>query len=135
MEIIGHERAREFLLKVEPEQFPHTLLITGAAGVGKTTVALAASARLIGCTPQQAETSPNIIRVTAGEDPKTGVPRAAIPVGTIRELRSLFYIQHAGPRIILIERAEELQQESANALLKIMEEPGAKLYFMILARA
>ncbi|MCX6781483.1 MAG: AAA family ATPase [Candidatus Magasanikbacteria bacterium] len=135
MQIIGHERVRNFLSSITADNFPHTLLITGPAGVGKTTVALAAAAALIGCDATRAETHPNIIRVTAGEDPKTHTPRAAIPVAAIRELRSLFHIHHSEPRIILIERAEELQQESSNALLKVMEEPNTQIYFMILARS
>ncbi len=132
--IIGHERVVNYLDAIALEQFPHTLLITGPAHVGKTTVALFAAARLLGCASERAETHPNIIRLTAGVDPKTGAPRAVIPVQAIREIRSLFHIQHAGPQIILIERAEELQQESSNALLKIMEEPGTNLFFIILAR-
>lgn len=133
MEIIGHKRVLPYLLGMQLEHFPHTLLITGPVGVGKTTVALAAAARLIGCTALHAETHPSIIRLSAGSDPKTGAPRSSIPVQMVRDIASLFHISHAGPRVILIERAEELQQESSNALLKIMEEPGKQLYFMILA--
>lgn len=135
MEIIGHEKISHYLLRIPPEQFPNTLLITGPVGVGKTTVALHAAAQMIGCTPEQAATHPSIVRLIAGEDPKTGTPRSAIPVTAIRELRSLFQIMHAGSRVILIERAEELQQESSNALLKVMEEPVNHLYFMILAHS
>lgn len=133
MEIIGHEKILNYLLGMPTDQFPHTLLMVGPVSVGKTTVALQAAARLIGCTPEHAKTHPSIIRLAAGADPKTGTPRSSIPVQMVRDIKSLFHLQHEGPRIILIERAEELQQESSNALLKIMEEPGRNLYFIILA--
>ncbi len=133
MEIIGHKKTLAYLLGMAPEQFPHTLLITGPVSVGKTMIALAAAARLLGCSEGQAETHPSIIRLKAGSDPKTGTPRSSIPVQMVRDVKSLFHIQSDGPLVILIERAQELQQESSNALLKIMEEPGRKLYFIILA--
>ncbi len=132
-DIIGHQKILTYLLGMPLEQFPHTLLIVGPVSVGKTTIALHAAARLIGCTQERAQTHPNIIRLTAGSDPKTGTPRSSIPVQMIRDIKSLFHLQHDGPRIILIERAQELQQESSNALLKIMEEPGKQLYFIVLA--
>lgn len=135
MKIIGHEAALNYIERVPVAQFPQTLLFVGPRAVGKTLVAHVACARLLGCTPEAAVTHPQIIRLIAGVDPKTGNPRATIPVAAIRELRSLFSMHQSGPRIILIERAEELNQEASNALLKVMEEPIPQLYFMILTRS
>lgn len=135
MEIIGHKKILTYLLNIPPENFPQTLLLVGSGGVGKTTVALRVAAHLLGCTPEHAETYPRIIRLKAGADPKTGTPRSSIPVQTVRDIKSYFHMQHDGPLIVLIERAQELQQESSNALLKIMEEPGKKLFFIILAQS
>ncbi len=135
MEIIGHTAVKNFLISVPIAHFPQTLLFVGPRSVGKTTLAHTACARLLEITPEAAATHPQVIHLTAGSDPKTGAPRAAISVSMIRELRGLFALHQSAPRIILIERAEELNAESSNALLKIMEEPTRQLFFMILAQS
>lgn len=59
-----------------------------------------------------------------------------IKIDQIRDLQQSVYLtaQRAGYRIILIEAADRMNTASANALLKILEEPPAKTIFLLLAQ-
>ncbi|KTD34211.1 DNA polymerase III subunit delta' [Legionella moravica] len=64
---------------------------------------------------------------------KTG---GAIKVDQIRELQSSAYLtpQRSGYRLIVIESADRMNTASANALLKILEEPTQHTVFVLIAQ-
>jgi len=73
-----------------------------------------------------------------GKDPyyKIGLKASTIPIAIVRELRKDLYMSsiESGWRIVMIFEAEKLctgTQASANALLKILEEPPEKTLFML----
>ena len=73
-----------------------------------------------------------------GKDPyyKIGLKASAIPIAIVRELRKDLYMSSIedGWRIVMIFEAEKLCsgiQASANALLKILEEPPEKTLFIL----
>ncbi len=133
MNLIGNERIQKYFENIKPDALAQTTVFVGPPSVGKNTFATFLAARLLNISYEAATTHPAIFRLRAGEDPKTGTPRAAIPVAEVRSIRHLFHLAQGTPFIIIIERAEELQAESGNALLKILEEPGRQLYFFVLA--
>lgn len=59
-----------------------------------------------------------------------------IKIDQIRDLQQSVYLtaQRAGYRIILIEGADRMNTASANALLKILEEPPVQTIFLLLAQ-
>ncbi|MCQ2610199.1 MAG: DNA polymerase III [Treponema sp.] len=56
----------------------------------------------------------------------------SIPISQIRNLSSWAHIQAAeGKKVIIIEKAERMQENVRNALLKILEEPPENLIFIL----
>lgn len=58
-----------------------------------------------------------------------------ITIQQIRELRDFVRTRslQGGPRVVVINLADEMNTEAANALLKMLEEPAAKVTFLLLA--
>lgn len=133
--LIGHKKVLEYFAQLGAERWPATALFVGPTGVGKNSVATFIAAQLVGCEATAAEQHPQIIRLRPGLNEKTGTRRATIPVEAVRELRPVLALQHTSALVIIIEQAELLSAETGNALLKIIEEPNKKLFFMILAQS
>lgn len=140
------------------DTLPHAILLRGRAGIGKHDFALSLSHALL-CQqtsgPQAAcGTCPSCQWLKEGGHPdfkwitpednsanestskkKTG-KKSQISVAQIRQLYdylSLSTHQVNGHRIILISPAETLNLASANALLKMLEEPPANTLFLLVA--
>ena len=137
--IIGHERPRSLLASLfEKNRFPHALLFSGPPGVGKYTVAVELVKHLFCetktacgvCRPCQ-----NVIR---NGHPYLHIVRSETSIG-IDELRTVRKEVYESPyeaplRVILIDGAEQMTHEAANALLKTLEEPPPlNLFFLITA--
>jgi|LWDU01.1.fsa_nt_gi DNA polymerase-3 subunit delta' len=136
---------------------PHALLLRGRAGVGKLDFAIQLSHALL-CQQSSIEqacgtcssclwlgegTHPDFKLISPEDDSnresytkkKTG-KKTQISVDQIRQLNdylSLSTHQVKGRRIILITPAEALNLASANALLKMLEEPPANTLFLLVA--
>ena len=113
-------------------KFPHALLFTGPDGTGKTEFAVEYSKKLLcsvneesacgkchSCEVFAAETHPDYLNVAPAEEGKL------IGVDVIRDLIvKLTKTSHFGGKTVtIIENAEQLNRNSANALLKTLEEP------------
>ena len=134
---------------------PHALLLRGRAGTGKHEFALALSKTLL-CSQlaeQACGTCPSCVWFAEGNHPdfriispedadvaedapvkKKAAKKSQIAVAQIRQLidyLSLSSHQVKGMRVILISPAETLNSASANALLKILEEPPANTLFLL----
>lgn len=72
----------------------------------------------------------------AGTNPKEKKKAAAnIPIAAIRALEDFVFVgsHRDGRRVIVITEAEAMQGPAANALLKILEEPPASVYFILVS--
>ncbi|MDM3872266.1 DNA polymerase III subunit delta' [Porticoccus sp. W117] len=114
-------------------RLPHALLLTGPAEVGKSQFARALAQRIIcrepvggyacgtckSCKLIAAESFPDLKRVTPEEEGK------AIKIDQIRKLCDFMAktAQQGGWKVALIEPAEAMNVNAANALLKTLEEP------------
>ncbi|RAK52155.1 DNA polymerase III subunit delta' [Phenylobacterium deserti] len=119
----------------------HAWLLTGPEGVGKATFAYRAARRLLGAPPDRAHgvlgASPEhpvsrqiiarahpdlLVLERVGED---GKPRKVIPVDDARKLSEFFSKSPASAphRVAIIDAADDLNVNAANALLKTLEEP------------
>ncbi len=110
--------------------------LTGIDHVGKHTMAVKLASKLLGVEPEKVSGHPDYYYVNRGVDEKTGKERKEISVGQIRLLRAFLQNQswQGGWRIVVIDEAEFLNEESGNALLKNLEEPGEKTLFFLLTK-
>lgn len=127
-------RWQRVLEQRENERLPHALLLAGPAGIGKAEFAEALGNLLLCHKPQGNQPCDQChsceLRI-AGHHPDRFVlvpegPGKPIKVDQVRELIDRLHstAQQGGYRIVTLEPAESLNTSSANALLKILEEPG-----------
>ena len=133
---------------LEDGTFVHAYLISGAAGMGKRTLARLMAQHLLctgerkpcgvcpSCVQVRENNHPDVITVTPGKplSPEVKAGMAGIPVDEIRFVNSLVG-QHTfvgGQRVVIIERAEKMNPPAQNALLKTLEEPLADTIFLLL---
>ena len=128
----------------------HAWLLTGPEGVGKATFAYRAARRLLGAPADRdygllgadpehpvsrqvmGRAHPDLLVLERiGED---GKPRKTIPVDDARKLSGFFSKSPAAAphRVAIIDAADDLNVNAANALLKTLEEPPPKgVLFMV----
>ena len=149
--LIGQDEAvAAFDTALNGERMHHGWLLTGPRGVGKATFAWLASHALLTGQPGIAMEATDAIRrrITEGNETrvtlvarrineKTGKLRTQIDVEQIRDLRAaLSRSAEAGEwRCVIIDSAEEMNPSAANALLKLLEEPPARVAFFLVSHA
>lgn len=135
--IRGHDALVDHFRKLLASgRMPHAMLFVGPPSVGKTSFARAFAQGLLceraapealnpcgvcpGCKQVAAETHPDFIAVRRPED------KQALPVETIRNLCGQLSMKPMSGkyRVAVVEDADNLTEESANAFLKTLEEPG-----------
>ncbi len=123
------------------QRLPHGLVLSGLPGLGKQQLAAALAARLLCHQPEQwaCDTCKSCRLRQAGSHPDLQrlQPEAAgkaIVIDMVRKLQPWLAAtaQQGGVKVVLIEPANELNINAANALLKNLEEPGKDTYFILL---
>jgi DNA polymerase III subunit delta' len=135
----GAEHA--FLEALERGRLHHAWLLVGPEGVGKATFAYRAARRLLGARPEAAfgalgaDPEDPVFRQVAGRahpdlmvlerDDGEGRGRKSIPVDEARALPEFFSKSpgRAAYRVAIIDTADDLNANAANAVLKTLEEP------------
>lgn len=152
-----------FLDAYTQDRLHHAWLITGPKGVGKATLAWriarfllatpeAETGGLFGDAPAEPDSldiSPEhpvarrmlsgaegglfVLRRTAND--KGDRLRAQITVDEVRKLKNFFALSAAegGRRVVIVDAADEMNVSAANALLKVLEEPSAKTYLLLIS--
>jgi DNA polymerase III subunit delta' len=158
----GHEGAEQALLKAFTSgRLPHGLLITGPHGIGKATLAyrfarflLSQEAEIGGglfapATPSSLALSPehpvfrrvasnghaDLLTVERGIDPKRKRERTEIVVDDTRAIAGFLRLTPAegGWRIVIVDTADEMNRNAANAVLKILEEPPERAILILVS--
>jgi DNA polymerase-3 subunit delta' len=148
-QVIGQTRAIELLRRsLDSERLSHAYLFVGQPHVGKTTLAINL-AQALNC---EQETRPcgqcrSCLRIAAGNhpdvqligrmanaDPGEAGTKKEISITQIKELQRSAGLQpyEGRHRVFIIDGAEYLNEESANCLLKTLEEPPPRVLFILL---
>lgn len=114
--------------------FPHALLITGPRHVGKAKLAYALASALL--ETERPEIHPDFRLIERLADPKTKKLKKGIAVDEIRAVRDFLHLTAAagGRKVVVIDGAELLSDEAANALLKVLEEPPLGSHLILVAQ-
>jgi DNA polymerase-3 subunit delta' len=129
------------LAALERGRLHHAWLLVGPEGVGKATFAYRAARRLLGARPEPefgllgADPGDPVFRQVAGRahpdlmvlelESEEGKARKSIPVDEARALPEFFAKSpgRAAYRVAIIDTADDLNPNAANAVLKTLEEP------------
>lgn len=154
-ELFGHEaREAELRAAVEGGRMHHGWLLTGPSGVGKATLAyrlarfllakpaerLAAANLSVGeettATRQvRALSHPALCLIRRPYNAKDKRFAASIPIDEVRRLRSFLALsaEEGSWRVVIVDTADELNVNAANALLKSLEEPPPRTVFLLVS--
>lgn len=142
LNILGHDDAINHFYEVyEGGKLPHAWLITGQEGVGKASLAFYFARILLkGENPESpvgrrisADTHGDLLYISRQRSKETGQLRKEISVEDIRRVNHFFHhtSTEGGWRVVIIDGVEYFNRHSANALLKILEEPPEKSVLLL----
>ena len=154
--LIGHEAAEcELARAFAGGRMHHAWLIVGPEGIGKATLAYRL-ARHVLARPSERQTTgeslaiapetaaarqiralshPGLLVLRRPYDMRSKRIAASIPVDEVRRLKSFLGLT-AGEgawRVVIVDAADELNLNAANALLKSLEEPPTRALFLLVA--
>lgn len=154
--LFGHDEAQSFLAEAyRSARMHHAILIEGPQGIGKATLAYRfarhvlanpdpanAPAKIADPDPDDPLTrqiasgaSHHLLHLARPVDEKTGKMKSVITVDEVRRAGK-FFGQTSGTgnwRIAIIDPADDLNRNAANAILKILEEPPKRSLFLVLS--
>ena len=119
------------------QNMTHSWLFTGPPGSGRSNAAIAFAAGLL-CEQGGCSTCINCITTIDGSHADIELIRTeglSIKVDEVRELitRTSWSPSVGNYRVVVIEDADRLTESAANALLKVIEEPGARTVWLLCA--
>lgn len=159
--LVGHGAAEKTMLVAQQSgRLHHAWLLAGPRGIGKATLAwrfarflLAGQAQggLFGGGPVSldvpmdapgrslvdARSHPDLFHLRRTLNPDTGRMRAEIAVDDVRDLGAFMHMTPAMGqwRVAIVDAADEMNRNSANAVLKILEEPPPNAVLLMVAHA
>lgn len=156
--LFGHGEAEAFLAEAYAGgKMHHALLMEGPRGIGKATLAFRFANHLLRhpdparaplmLTPPDPDhpvtrqiasgASHDLLHLTRPLDEKAGRLKSAITVDEIRRAGK-FLGQTSGTgnwRVVIVDAADDMNRNAANAVLKILEEPPRRVLFMLVSHA
>jgi len=158
--LVGHEAAeRTMLSALQCGRLHHAWLITGPRGIGKATLAwrfarflltgqqgglfgdvsggLDVAADAPGRALVDARSHPDLFHLRRSLNPDTGRIRAEISIDDVRSLGEFMHMTPAMGdwRVAIVDAADEMNRNAANAVLKVLEEPPPNAVLLIVAHA
>jgi DNA polymerase-3 subunit delta' len=156
-ELIGQDdalaRASRIIRSGRP---PHGLMLAGPTGIGKATLAyriaryvlrygasaegpadLSVSKTDIVSRQIEAQANPGLLVLRRPRDEKTGRLKTVVSVDEIRRLGGFFGLTSTGGgwRVAIIDAADDMNDNAANALLKVLEEPPTRSLLILISHA
>ena len=119
------------------QEMTHSWLFTGPPGSGRSNAAIAFAAALL-CEKGGCNVCTNCLTVKDGSHADIELIHTeglSIKVDEVRELitRTSWSPSVGNYRVVVIEDADRLTESAANALLKVIEEPGARTVWLLCA--
>jgi DNA polymerase-3 subunit delta' len=151
--LVGHAAAEAALAEaVRAGRLHHAWLITGPAGIGKATLAFRFARRLLAggagdglfLPPDHpvfhrvaAATHADLLTIEREWDDKKKRMRGEIVVNTARDIPEFLHLTPAegGWRVVVVDGAEDLNPQAANAVLKMLEEPPRRTVLLLACAA
>lgn len=158
-QLFGHAAPERTVLEAwNDDRMHHAWLLTGPRGIGKATLAWRI-ARFLIAGPERGgmfggsdtldlpPDHPVTARTRALSEPSlflmrptlspTGTERRDITVDVARGLRDFLHMSatDGGQRVVIVDAADQLNPQAANAILKLVEEPPARTTFLLIAHA
>ena len=143
--LVGHDQAFvEFVEAASAGKLHHAWLITGPKGIGKASFAWAAAKHLLGKAGGddavhrvEIGSHPNMLVIRKPWDEKGKKFKTVISVEEVRRTAGFFGSTAAdlGPRICIVDAADDMNPNAANGLLKVLEEPPKNAIFFLIAHA
>jgi len=154
-ELVGHKAAEARLLQAhQAGKLHHAWLISGPRGIGKATLAYRFARFLLQVPTAQgakahttlhiapeghvfrqvaAASHPDLLVIERAVDPRAKRLKTEIAVDDARDAQGFFARTSGagGWRVAIVDAADDLNSESANALLKVIEEPPKQSIFLI----
>ncbi len=156
--LFGHGDAERMLAQaLQSRRMHHAWLLAGPQGIGKATLAyrfaraalaapeeragggesLAVAENASASRQVRALSHPGLLLIRRPYDEKGKRFTASIPIDEVRRLRS--FLAHSATenawRVVIVDEANELNVNAANALLKSLEEPPQRTVFLLIASA
>ena len=148
IELIGFEKEYSDLLKrYKSNNLPNSILIHGLSGIGKRTFLNKLVKNILNIEFKdnnvdhhlnlfKNNTHPNIKIIEKEIDSKTGKIKSNITIDQIRRLKTFLnstsIIQNSS-KIVIVDSADYLNINSANSMLKILEEPKENTYIFLIS--
>lgn len=159
--LVGHDQAEKTLLAAQQSgRLHHAWLMTGPRGIGKATLAWRFARFLLAGQDQgglfdggpenldvssdapgrhliDARSHPDLFHLRRSLNHDTGRIRAEIAVDDVRGLGEFMHMTPAMGkwRVAIVDSADEMNRNSANAVLKILEEPPPNAVLLIVSHA
>lgn len=158
LRLVGHEQAAAMLAAAyRSGKLPHALIFAGPVGIGKATLAFHLAHHLLKhpafetapdvfAVPDPASplfrqiatgAHPGVLHLTRPLNDKTKSFKTVVTVDEIRKVnRFLSLTSHDGSyRVVIVDPADDMNTNAANALLKNLEEPPARTLFILIVHA
>jgi DNA polymerase-3 subunit delta' len=155
--LVGHAEAQATLLHaMRGGRMHHAWLITGPPGIGKATLAYRFARRLLAGPAADlhrpdlhlderhqtfrrvaASGHADLLTIERAWDEKRKKLRGEIVIDDVRRVSGFLHLTPAegGWRVVVLDGAEDLNRNAANALLKVLEEPPARAILLLVCAA
>ena len=140
-EILGNSLVKQILKKaLQKDKVPNSLLFCGPEGVGKEDMALEL-AKALNCEKKKADACgecESCRAINKGNFPDVMViapEKSVIKIDQMRLVKQLAYLKpmRGKRRVFVVIEAEKMNEEAANSLLKILEEPPFFSHIILIA--
>lgn len=136
-DLVGHDAVIDQMRHsaARPAELAQSWLITGPAGSGRSLVARAFAAELLGAGADSDAVDRQVRSLTHPDLTVLATDRVLIPIDDVRELVEMSYRSPTSSpwRIIIVEDADRMVERTSNVLLKALEEPAERTIWVLCA--